>query len=62
MNLVEFVDGSARDLVNLALAISGQGGEPADVALRASPVVQTVLGPIRYPRPLTLVRATVGRQ
>ena len=54
LNLVEFIDGSAQDLVNLALALSGAGSESVEVALRASPVVQTVLGPIRYPRPITL--------
>ena len=61
LNLVEFVDGSARDLFELALSLAGVGGEPAELAIRASPVVQTVLGPIRYPRPLTLVRGTVGQ-
>ena len=61
LNLVEFFDGSTRDLVNLALALSGQGDETAEVALRASPVVQTVLGPIRYPHPITM-SATVGRE
>ena len=60
LNLVEFFDGSARDLAELALALAGVGGESAEVAVRASPVVQTVLGPIRYPRPITLVRGTVG--
>lgn len=61
LNLVEFVDGSARELVDLALSIAGAGGSPAELAVLASPTVQTVLGPIRYPRPLTLVRTTVGQ-
>ena len=61
LNLVEFVDGSARDLFDMALALAGAGGEPAELAIRASPVVQTVLGPIRYPSPLILVRGTVGQ-
>lgn len=60
LNLVEFFDGSARDLVDLARSLAGVGGRPAEVALRASPVVETALGPIRYPRPLTLARGTVG--
>lgn len=60
LNLVEFFDGSARDLAELAMSLAGVGGESAEIALRASPVVQTVLGPIRYPRPITLVRTTVG--
>jgi hypothetical protein len=61
LNLVEFFDGSARDLADLAMSLAGVGGESAEIALRASPVVQTVLGPIRYPRPITLVRTTVGQ-
>lgn len=61
LNLVEFVDGSARDLFDMALSLAGVGGEPAELAIRASPVVQTVLGPIRYPSPLVLVRGTVGQ-
>ncbi len=61
LNLVEFFDGSARDLAELAMSLAGVGGESAEIALRASPVVQTVLGPIRYPRPITLVRTTVGQ-
>jgi hypothetical protein len=62
LNLVEFFEGSARDLGELALSLAGVGGEPAEVVIRASPTVQTALGPIRYPRPLTLVRGTVGRE
>ena len=61
LNLVEFFDGSARDLFDVALSLAGAGGEPAELAIRASPVVQTVLGPIRYPRPITLVRGRVGQ-
>ncbi|MDZ7778810.1 MAG: LEA type 2 family protein [Gemmatimonadota bacterium] len=60
LNLVEFFDGSARDLVELTRSLAGIGGRPAEVALRASPVVETAVGPIRYPRPLTLARGTVG--
>lgn len=61
LNLVEFYEGSARDLFDLALSLAGAGGEPAELAVRASPVVQTVLGPIRYPQPITLIRRTVGQ-
>ncbi|MEX2465685.1 MAG: hypothetical protein WD995_02170, partial [Gemmatimonadota bacterium] len=62
LNLVEFFDGSARELAELAMALAGVGGESAEVAIRASPVVQTALGPIRYPRPITLIRTSVGRE
>jgi hypothetical protein len=60
MDLMSFFDGSAQDLVELALSLAGQGGAPKDVSLRATPVVDTPLGPIRYPQPITIVSAEVG--
>ncbi len=60
LNLVEFFDGGAQDLLELALSIAGQGGAPKDVALRATPVVDTPLGPIRYPQPITILNREVG--
>jgi hypothetical protein len=59
LNLADFVEGGARDLLDLALSLAGAGGEPRNVALRATPTVDTPLGPIRYPRPLT-IRGSVG--
>jgi hypothetical protein len=47
--------------VNLALSLSGRGGAPTEVTLRATPTIETALGPIRYPRPITIVTATTGR-
>lgn len=61
MDLFEFFDGSARDLFEIARSLAGQGGEARRVALRASPVVQTALGPIRYPSPITIVERDIGR-
>ncbi len=60
LNLVEFFEGSAQDLVELVLSVTGQGGEPKEVTLRATPVVETPLGPIRYPQPITILSRTVG--
>jgi hypothetical protein len=60
LNLVDFFEGSAQDLVELALSLTGQGGAPKEVTLRATPVVDTALGPIRYPRPITIVSREVG--
>ncbi len=60
LDLVDFFQGNARDLVNLALSLTGQGGAPTDVALRATPTVETAIGPIRYPRPITIVSREVG--
>ena len=59
LNLVDFFEGSAVDLVELALAVAGQG-DAKQVGVRATPTVNTALGPIRYPEPITIER-TVGR-
>lgn len=56
LDLLEFFEGSARELVELAGALVGVEGEPVAVGLRATPTVDTPLGPIRYPRPLELGR------
>ncbi len=61
LNLIEFFEGSAQDLVELALSLAGQGGAPKEVTLRATPIVDTALGPIRYPRPITIVSREVGQ-
>ncbi|MDH3227650.1 MAG: hypothetical protein OEM67_11260 [Thermoleophilia bacterium] len=60
LDLVDFFEGSARDLLDLALALSGRGGAPTEVTLRAVPTVDTALGPIRYPQPITIVSREVG--
>lgn len=60
LNLVEFFEGNAQDLAELALSLSGRGGAPKEVTLRATPIVETSLGPIRYPRPITIVSREVG--
>jgi hypothetical protein len=60
LDLVEFFEGNARDLADLALSLSGQGGRPRNVALRATPTISTALGPIRYPGAITVVSVDVG--
>ena len=61
LNLVDFFEGSAQDLLELALSLAGQGGAPKEVALRATPVIDTPLGPMRYPRPITILSREFGR-
>ena len=56
LDLLEFFEGSARELVDLVSALAGVEGDPVAVGLRATPTVDTPLGPIRYPRPLELGR------
>ena len=60
LELLEFFDNNVRDIVDLALALSGEGGASKNVKLVASPVVETLLGPIRYPEPITVVNTSVG--
>jgi hypothetical protein len=60
LNLLDFFEGSAQDMLELALSLSGQGGAPKDVELRATPVIDTPLGPMRFPQPITIVSRTVG--
>ena len=59
LDLLEFFNGSGRDLVDLALGIAGQGGSPKEVRLEALPTIQTSLGPIRYPGRI-VIRRVVG--
>lgn len=60
LDLVRFFGDNARDLIDLALAVAGEG-DPKTVTLRATPTIDTVLGPMRYPEPITIVRRDVGR-
>jgi hypothetical protein len=60
LNLIEFFEGNAADLVDLAASLAGVGGEAKDIELRARPVVQTALGPISYPTPIRIVGGRVG--
>lgn len=61
LNLVEFFERNAPDLFDLALNLTGQGGAPKNVKLRAVPTIETAVGPIQYPGPITIVSRDVGR-
>jgi hypothetical protein len=61
VDLLEFFQGSGRDLVNLALSLAGGDAPPTTVSLRATPTIETPLGPIRYSQPITIARRTVGQ-
>jgi hypothetical protein len=60
VNLRQFFDGPAQSLVNLAASVAGVGSRPTKIAVRAIPTINTPLGPITYPGPITIVRRTVG--
>jgi hypothetical protein len=60
LDLVQFFGSNLNDLVEIALSLSGQGGSPRNVRLEATPVIETPVGPLRYPRPITIVSRDVG--
>ena len=59
LDLWDFFSGRAEDLFGLALAATGAGGQTMNIALRATPTIQTPIGPIRYPSPITIVQRDV---
>lgn len=60
LDLWKFFGGEgARDLFDLALAAAGQG-QPVGLSLKATPTIQTPIGPMSYPRPITIVQRQVG--
>ena len=61
LNLMQFFDGPARDLVNLAATLAGRRADSTRISLTAVPTIQTAIGPISYPSPITIVSRTVGR-
>ena len=62
LDLLEFFDGSAQDLVDLVASLVGLEADPTRITLRAVPTVTTPLGPITYPAPITIVSRTIGAQ
>jgi hypothetical protein len=54
LNLVEFFDGPAESLIDIAAGLAGVRADPTRVTLRATPTVNTPLGPISYPAPITI--------
>jgi hypothetical protein len=60
LDLVEFFDANLRDLVELAVSATGQGGEPTTIKLEAVPTIDTPLGAIEYPEPITIVHRQLG--
>jgi hypothetical protein len=50
-----FKDQGYESILNLALALGGVSGSSARIKLKATPTVDTFLGPITYPGELTIV-------
>jgi hypothetical protein len=53
-NLVEVFGTDGKVLFDTALVLSGQRTSTKKVTLRLAPTIETALGPIRYPVPITL--------
>lgn len=60
LNVLEFFDGPAEDLVDLIASLVGLEADPTRVTLRAIPTITTPLGPITYPTPITIVNRTIS--
>lgn len=60
LELMAFFDNNARDIIDLALALTGNGGASKNVKLKATPVVDTIIGPLQYPNEITIVNSDVG--
>lgn len=59
LDLIRFFEDNLRGLVDLAAAISGNA-PPQTLKLRVQPTVNTRLGPVQYPSPITVVSKEVG--
>ena len=59
VNLVQFFNGPAQDMVDLAAAVAGLNPDPTKISLKASPTIETPLGPLSYPNPITIVSRTI---
>ena len=60
LNLLQFFDGPAQTLVDLAASVAGVSGDPTRISIRAVPTIDTPVGRIAYPTPITIVSRTVG--
>ncbi|MEO5825644.1 MAG: hypothetical protein ABIR59_07135 [Gemmatimonadales bacterium] len=60
LNLLEFFDGPAGSMMDLAIAVAGLNVDPTKITIKAIPTVNTRYGPISYPAPITIVSQTVG--
>lgn len=60
LDLLEFFEGSSESLLNLASGLVGARADPTRITLRAVPTIDTPLGPMQYPSPITIVSRSVG--
>src|SRR5262249_7245475 len=62
VNLGDLLRHHARRLLRLALALAGEGSSPVDVTLRVVPLIDTPIGTMRSPVPITIMRKTIGAE
>ncbi len=60
LNLLAFFDGPAESMIDLAASLAGLDADPTRISLRGVPTIETPLGRISYPAPITIVSRTVG--
>jgi hypothetical protein len=60
LDLFEFFDRSAGDMVKLAGGLTGVTDQATRIRIQATPTVDTPLGPIRYPEPVSIVNVRAG--
>ena len=60
VNLGDLLRHHGPKLLRLALALAGEGSSPVDVTLRVVPLIDTPLGTMRSPIPITIMRKTIG--
>jgi hypothetical protein len=60
LNMLTFFDGGIRDMVDMALSLSGQRDAPKNIRLQVTPTINTPLGPIQYPQPITVINKQIG--
>ena len=60
VNLGDLLRHHGSRLLRLALALAGEGSSPVDVTLRVVPLIDTPLGTMRSPVPITILRKRIG--
>lgn len=59
MDLLEFFENQGlKEVMNLALKFGGRQGSTSNIKVIASPVLDTSIGDIKYPEPITIVDYT----
>lgn len=56
LNLTKFFGRDGKTLIDVLRAAIGERSRPINIGLRATPLIGTPFGPMRYPAPITIVR------